>query len=321
MQAPILLIVFNRPAHTKRVMEAVLSVSPRELYIFQDGPRKENEDDARKCAEVRGVIEDLTKGSKIRLHTCFSKKNLGCGPGPASALNWFFDNEEEGIIIEDDAVPHKDFFAFCEELLLKYRDDNDVRAIGSMCLDTNVYGDGSYYFSMMNRTLCAWATWRRAWQDFDLYHRSVTRSQLNQCLKDYGCGIRMRDYWCERLAEVQKDAFHYSSWDQQFWMSIWLHHGKGIMPNVNLCTNIGFGSEATHTFDSNSRAANIPTCPIIPLKHPTDLRINRLADKRFQMIYFHPWEYGWSGIKRIPYRWNKRIKRLLGHQGSWLKKQ
>jgi len=319
LHTPILLITFNRPEHTRRVLEAILAVAPQELYVFQDGARIGNESDLVKCAEVRQIVSDLTKDADFVLHTSYSDRNLGCGPGPMTALNWFFSENEMGIVLEDDAVPHADFFPFCEELLLKYKDDQEVRAIGSMCLDTATYGDGSYYFSMMNRTFCAWATWARAWKDFDLYHRNVTRSQLNRCLKEYGCGMRMREYWCERLADVQKDAYQNSSWDQQFWISIWLHHGKGIMPNVNLCTNIGFGPEATHTFNSGNKAANISTCPIMPLKHPSNTRICRLADKHFQKLYFHPWEYGWHGMKRLPFRLNKRIKRLLGHEGSWFR--
>lgn len=320
MKLPVLLITFNRPNHTRRVLEAILAAKPQYLYVFQDGAREGNEGDRVKCAEVRSLVKELTAQSEIQLNTFFSNRNLGCGPGPAAAISWFFEQEEMGIIVEDDAVPHYDFFTYCEELLLKYKDDNNVRAIGSIHLEPKTYGDGSYYFSMMNRTFCAWATWRRAWKDFDLFHRNVTRKQFNKCLKEYGCDLRMREYWCERLAEVQKDAYHNSSWDQQFWMSIWLHHGKGIMPNVNLCTNIGFGAEATHTFDSNNEAANMPTCHILPLKHPADKNINHLADWRFQRIYFQPRDYGWSGFKRLPYRWNKRLKRLLGHQGSWLKK-
>lgn len=321
MDTPVLLITFNRPNHTRKVLEAIMCQNPKTLYVFQDGPRLVKSNDTYKCMEVRKVIEELTDGTSVKLHVFFSEKNLGCGPGPMTALDWFFSENEYGIVFEDDAVPHPDFFPFCEELLIKYKENTDVRAIGSMHLDTMTYGDGSYYFSMMNRTFCAWATWARAWKDFDLYHRNVTRSQLNRCLKDYGCGLRMREYWCERLAEVQKDAYHNSSWDQQFWMSIWLHHGKGIMPNVNLSTNIGFGAEATHTFSSRNVGANRQTSPIMPLKHPTSTNIQSKADRRFQALYFDPSQYGWYGLKRFPFRLNKRIKRLVGHEGSWFGKK
>ena len=317
---PILLICYNRPIHTMHVLDRIMEQHPKDLYVFQDAPR--NDDNIQLvnlCEKVRMVVEQAVDGAETQLHYIQPEHNLGCGPGPMTAMNWFFKDNEMGIIVEDDAVPHSDFFEYAATLLEKYKDDKSVRAIGSMHLDTRTYGDGSYYFSMMNRTLCAWATWRRAWTDFDLYHRDVTREHLNKILKDYyGCSLRMREYWCEKLAEVQKDAYYHTSWDMQFWISIWLHRGKGIMPNANLCTNIGFDGSGVHTWDSTSAGANRPTQGILPLVHPTDTHINRKADDRFQAIYFEPWNYGFQGLKRLPYRINCRIKRILGIK-SWLK--
>ena len=324
MLTPILFITFNRPEHTRMVLAEILKQEPQDLYVCQDGAREGNENDRIKCQGVRDVINELTSSYAVAhtdfvLHTLYQEKNLGCGPGPAAGISWFFEHVEQGIIIEDDAIPHPDFFGYAEELLIKFRDDVEVRAIGSMAFKTTSYGDGSYYFSMMNRTFCAWATWRRAWRDFDLYHRSITRRQLNDALRWYKCPLRMREYWCERLEEIQLDAYHHSSWDQQFWMSIWLHHGKGIMPNVNLCSNIGFDEEATHTKNKDNVIANAPMQGILPLKHPSDMRIQHSADKNFQQNYFEPWNYGVEGLKRLPFRLNKRIKRLVGHKGSWFR--
>lgn len=321
LNTPVLLICFNRADHASQVLAKIVEAKPKDLYVFLDHWREDRPGEQEKCEEVRALIEEIGLMNKdITLHTLYPDHNLGCGPGPMTALNWFFSENEMGIVLEDDAVPHPDFFGYCEELLEKYKDDESVRAIGSMHLDDRTYGDGSYYFSMMNRTFCAWATWARAWKDFDLYHRNVTRKQFDRVLKDYGCALRMREYWCDRLAEVQKDAYHNSSWDQQFWMSIWLHHGKGIMPNVNLSTNIGFDATATHGSDPNSAGANRETFSILPLKHPTDTSIHHDADQRFQEIYFEPWQYGWSGLKRLYVRLNKRLKRLVGHEGSWVQK-
>lgn len=317
MNIPILLICFNRADHASQVLAKIVEAKPKDLYVFRDYWRENRPGEQEKCEEVIQMVKAMTDGIDINVHYLLPDHNLGCGPGPMTALNWFFSENEMGIILEDDAVPHPDFFPYCEELLNKYKDDESVRAIGSMHLDNRTYGDGSYYFSMMNRTFCAWATWARAWKDFDLYHRNVTRKQFDRVLKNYGCALRMREYWCDRLAEVQKDAYNHTSWDQQFWMSIWLHHGKGIMPNVNLSTNIGFDETATHGSDPNSAGANRKTFPILPLRHPTDTRIHHDADQRFQEIYFEPWQYGWSGFKRLYARLNKRLKRLVGHEGSW----
>lgn len=321
LAVPILLITFNRPEHTRKVLEAILSIQPQELYVFQDGSRKGNNRDAERCDAVRHVVDELTRNSQVCLHKYFSKENLGCGPGPMTALNWFFSENEMGIVLEDDAVPHPDFFPYCEELLSKYKDDESVCAIGSMNVDTQRWGDGSYYFSMMNRNLCAWATWSRAWERFDLRLFGVSRNKLRKALRHYGCGLLECEYWCDRLDEIHKDGCKGNSWDMQFIMSIWLNAGKGIIPSVNLSSNIGTVGDGTHRMREGNMIDNIPTSPIMPLKHPTTTRIISDADRMFFYRYFEPSKYGWGIGKTLYYLINKRLKRLVGHTGPWITKK
>lgn len=316
MDTPILVITFNRPDHLRRVIEALRLVEPTDIYFFQDGPR--NESDRQSCMEVRDVIKSMTDWS-CSIHTYYSDDNLGCGLGPASAISWFFENVEQGIIIEDDTIPHPDFFEFATQLLNKYTSDDSVMAIGSMKLGEKTYGDGSYYFSKMNHTLCVWATWRRAWNHFDYRLLDFSTKELSKCLKKYGTDLREREYWSERLVEIHKDALDNSSWDQQFWMAIWRCHGKGILPNKNLSTNIGFDSLGTHTKDESNPISNLPSERILPIIHPSSTTIQRKADLDFQKYYFQPRAYGWNGIKYLPSRLNKRLKRLVGHNGPWFR--
>ena len=315
---PILLITFNLPEHCRKVLDAIKCVRPSEVYVFQDGPR--NDADREKCALVRGVLEDGITWP-CNLHKFFSDKNLGCGPGPAAALNWFFTDVEQGIILEDDAVPHPDFFLYAEDLLARFKDDASVRAIGSMNVDTQRWGDGSYYFSMMNRNLCAWATWRRAWEAFDINLKGTSRKRLRKALKQYGCGVLERTYWCDRLDEVHKNGCDGKSWDMQFFMSIWLKHGKGVIPNVNLSSNIGTVGEATHTMAEGNLIDNVPTSPILPLTHPSSETIQHEADRQFHFRYFEPGKKDWGKGKTVYYIINKTIKRLVGHQGPWIKRK
>lgn len=318
---PVLLITFNRPEHTRKVLESVLKSNTKELYVFQDGVRSNHGKDIEKCAKVRQVVETVLIGSGIHMHTLYSERNLGCGPGPMTALNWFFSENEMGIVLEDDAVPHLDFFRYAEELLYKYKDDESVCAIGSMNVDAQRWGDGSYYFSMMNRNLCAWATWRRAWERFDLRLMDVSCKRLNEALRWYGCGVLEREFWCDRLEDVHRDGCGGHSWDMQFFMSIWLNHGKGIIPNVNLSSNIGIGEEATHYVPAGSLIDNVPTQPILPIIHPTSCDIQTEADRQFHFHYFESGKAEWGMIKTCYHLLNKRLKRLVGHQGPWLKKK
>lgn len=320
MKAPVLVITFNRPDYTQKVLEAVRAYRPEKVFVFQDGARFGNDEDVNRCAAVREVVEKLIDWP-CQFEKYYANENLGCGPGPAEALTWYFSQVESGIILEDDAIPHPDFFEYAAELLERYKDDHDVRAIGSMNVDTQKWGDGSYYFSMMNRNLCAWASWRRAWTAFDIRLQSTSRIQLSKALKKYGCGLLEREYWCDRLNEVHKDGIGGSSWDMQFFMSIWLNNGKGIIPNVNLSSNIGTVSDATHTLYEGNIIDNVPTSPIMPLEHPTSQDIQYSADKSFHFRYFEDGRGDWDRKKIIYYLINKRLKKIIGHTGPWRKRK
>lgn len=320
MNTPVLLITFNRPEHTRKVLAAIMAARPKDLYVFQDGAREGNETDLVNCPKVREVVQSLVGGTETKLHTFYSERNLGCGPGPAAAITWYFENVEQGIIIEDDAVAHPDFFVFASEMLQRYKDDESVYAIGSMRIDTKKYGDGSYYFSMMNRCLCAWASWRRAWKVFDYHLTGVTKEALNDTLKNYyHMNLRMREKWCERLDILHRDCDGGSSWDMQFFISIWMHHGRGVFPNATLSSNIGFDEFATHGNNASNVAANRELEGILPIIHPSSEKIVTKADKMHDRLYTQPYNYGWSGFKHFPYRINRRIKSYLGITGSWKK--
>ena len=300
------------------MLDTIKQVEPSDLFVFQDGPR--NESDQQRCKEVRTAIEESVTWP-CNLHTLYCTTNYGCGPGPATAISCFFGQVEQGIILEDDAVPHTDFFSYAETLLNRYKDDASVRAVGSMNVDTHPWGDGSYYFSMMNRNLCAWATWKRAWESFDINLKDSSCRKLRHALKRYKCGALERAYWCDRLEEVHKNCCDGKSWDMQFFMSIWLNHGKGIIPNVNLSSNIGTVGEATHAMAEGNIIDNVPTAPILPLIHPSSEVIQYEADRQFHFRYFEPGKKNWNSVRTLYYLINKRVKRLLGHQGPWIKRK
>ena len=316
---PILIIAFNRPSCIKALFEVLHGLKPQSIFVFQDGKRANNSYDDVNCDEVRRLIEKMVTWP-CRIESFFSEHNLGCGPGPATAISWFFKHVEQGIILEDDAIPNLDFFLYAEELLARYKNDDTIRAIGSMNVDTQPWGDGSYYFSMMNRNLCAWATWKRAWESFDINLKNVSRRDLRQALKQYNCGVLERTYWCDRLDEVHKNCCDGKSWDMQFFMSIWLNHGKGIIPNANLSSNIGTVGEATHAMDEGNLIDNVPTAPILPLAHPSSDAIQHDADRQFHFRYFEPNKKEWKKGQIIYYVINKTIKKLVGHQGPWIKR-
>jgi hypothetical protein len=189
------------------------------------------------------------------VRTLFHERNLGCGPGPATAINWFFENVEEGIILEDDCLPHPDFFVYCEKLLDRYRNSKRIMHIsGNNYQDRRKRGHASYYFSMYTHN-SGWATWRRAWQHFDF-----------TCIS----------------AERRRDL-----WDSQWQISVMRRNGLAILPNVNLVSDIGVGHpDATHTYMiPPSGIRPIFSIPL-PLVHPKNISRDRAADRYTWYIYF-----------------------------------
>ena len=126
-----------------------------------------------------------------------------------------------------------------------------------------------------------------------------------------------REYWCDRLDEVHRDGVGGTSWDMQFFMSIWLQHGKGIIPNVNLSSNIGTVVDATHPSGKGNIIDNVPTHPILPLVHPSSTQVVREADRQFHYLYFERAKRNWSKGKICYHLINKKLKKLIGHSGPW----
>lgn len=278
---PILLITFNRPEHVWQVLAKILKQEPRDLYICQDGAREGNDNDRIKCQEVRNVINELTSAYAIghkdfRLHTLYQEKNLGCGPGPAAGIDWFFSQVEMGIIMEDDCLPHPDFFGYCEELLLKYKNDPQVRFINATLYHNRWKCDASYGFSHYMVT-GAWAAWRDTWQGFDLYLHSWSAWQFRKQVKRLTKSTTEANWWYWKLKEIQADHSKKSYWDYQMQMHLFRNSMITIHPKVNLISNIGFDAEGTHTLSNDGRGDK-EVFPILPLQHPSDRKIHNTLD-------------------------------------------
>lgn len=278
---PILLIAFNRPDHVRRVLTEILKAEPQDLYVCQDGAREGNENDRIKCQEVRDAVNELTSAYAVShkdftLHTLYQEKNLGCGPGPQAGITWFFEHVEGGMVMEDDCLPHPDFFGYCEELLERYKDDESVQFINSTLYHDRWKCEGSYGFSHYMVT-GAWAGWSSMWQGFDLdlielnawkFRRHVLRLTKNRA---------EANWWYFKVKEIQADKSKKSYWDYQMQIHLFKHEALTIHPKVNLISNIGFDAEGTHTLTNDGRGDK-EVFPILPLTHPTDMTVDLPMD-------------------------------------------
>jgi hypothetical protein len=300
-RAPVLFLIFNRPDSTEQVFEAIKRARPPRLYVAADGPRSDRNDDRELCAQARVVVEQIDWPCEVR--TLFRDKNLGCMNAVSSAIDWFFETEEEGIILEDDCLPHPDFFRFCEVMLSEYRDNERLMHIaGANFQQANWRGDGSYYFSRYNH-IWGWATWKRAWESYDVHMSTYSEQEAEALLKRMFDTGRERRYWMSIFSRLVNGEI--GTWDYQWTYAIWQQDGLAIIPNVNLVTNLGFDNSGTHTAGHDVMGiGRMPMKPLGLISHPSHVQVDRVADRYALNNVFFPtfWRYC---LKKLQYMISK----------------
>lgn len=284
LTTPVAFFIFNRVDTAERVFSLIREARPARLLVIADGPRADHPDDIERCGAARSIIERVDWNCEVT--TNFASANLGCKRRMASGLDWVFSLTDEAIILEHDTLPHPSFFRFCQELLARYRDDKRVMSISGCNFqfgqERTAY---SYYFSRCVHCW-GWATWRRAWQYYDvnmtLWPEIAQDGWLTSLL---GSGLA-HQYW-SKVFDVTHRGY-VDTWDYQWVFNCWSQNGMTILPHVNLVANIGFGDGATHTVSDSSYVANMPTMPIaFPLRHPPFMLHSAAADDFTQNLYIH----------------------------------
>lgn len=239
---PILFLIFNRPLLTSKVFERIKDVKPIRLYIAADGPRKSQIGEDILCQKTRdAVVKNITWDCEVV--TLFQEVNMGCKIAVSTAIDWFFSQEEEGIILEDDIVPDRSFFDYCGQMLEIYRNDNRVMHIAGFNVNGLWKPSHSYHASYFG-SIWGWATWRRAWCHYDLKIKAWGEEGVrDRILKTYF----PEDMWMER-AKLYDSLFsgEVNTWDYQWTFARLNVGGLSIIPSVNLINNIGFLPSATH---------------------------------------------------------------------------
>jgi len=292
---PIAYIVFNRPRHTRETFAAIRDQKPSKLFLIADGPRSGHPTDAQRCLEVRNIVAQVDWPCEV--YRNFADQNLGCKRRVSSGLDWVFEQVESAIILEDDCLPHPDFFRYCQDLLERYSDDKRVWVVtGNNFQGGRRRGQASYYFSKFNHCW-GWATWRRAWRHYRVDMPFWTDWQTSTD-------------WLRKLPDqVERKVFgdlfdrvfrgEIDTWDYQWTACVWYHNGLTATPNTNLVTNIGFGPDATHTLADDDREG-LSTQALGPLVHPSIIEVDRRADK---LIFDQNF-----GGKLHPDRWRNKIQ-------------
>lgn len=301
INAPVLLIVFNRPDTTRNVFDAIIRAKPGKIYIAADAPRIGNIEDSNNCILVKEIVKQVDWDCET--HYRFAEQNQGCGLGVYNAISWAFENEDRLIILEDDCVPALPFFDYCNELLELYKNDTRIWLIsGNQYNEEAVTTPHSYFFSRYGHGW-GWATWKRCWDAMDM---SMSKYPLIIEQDLYKATYRTKkeaDFFQKAFERMYNDkSLKPHTWDFQFMFAITSNGGLSIVPRKNLVTNIGnWGShtETKHQFHDRPVDENYKI-----ISHPDFI----LCDVDYDAYHFkHHWNKKNSIFKRIV----RKIQRML----------
>lgn len=302
MIPPFVLVVFNRPRATERLLERLAGIRPRQLLVVSDGPRTDRPDEQERVAAVRSLIDRIDWPCELVRN--YAEANMGCRARVASGLTWAFSIVENAIILEDDIAFDPSFVRYCEELLDRYRDDPRV---GSVCgTDYSAgsrLGPPSYWFSRYN-LFWGWATWRRAWTlyDDDMTCLSAKGEESFDAVLARTFSLwRERAYWRAIMRRTSRGDV--DSWGYRWMLSCWRHGLLGIQPSHSLADNRGFGADATHTRSDPYRLDSARPMEF-PLQHPVEVARDILGDRAIEDRAFSK-----SPVNRLAWMMRKIVER------------
>jgi hypothetical protein len=278
LNTAVLFMVFNRPDTTKQVFDAIRLAKPPRLYIASDGARISREGEDAIVQSVRNYVKSNIDW-ECDVKTLFREQNLGCKVAVSSAIFWFFENEEMGIILEDDCLPDPSFFNYCQEMLVRFFYDQRISQINGVDfkVDGPVRAD-SYHFSK-NCYIWGWATWRDRWINYDVEVKSWPQIRDSGALYDWSGDKNEIKYMADLFEKVYQGSI--DTWDIQWVFACKLMGQISVSPNVNLISNIGFGPGATHTVGdsvfSNMKLESMQ----FPLQHPLGVFAAVTLDRKF----------------------------------------
>ncbi|QDT08360.1 glycosyltransferase family 2 protein [Planctomycetes bacterium K23_9] len=274
LDVPVAFVIFNRPEATRHSFASIRRAQPSRLFLISDAPRPNRDGEVRLVQQSRDIAEGVDWECDVT--QIYAEQNMGCGRRISSGISQAFAEVDRLIILEDDCVADDSFFDYCDGLLDRYQADERVMAVtGNNFQQGHSRTPSSYYFSKYPHCW-GWATWRRAWDLFDLSIANWPTFRDTQQLQTICHSAREIQYWTRVFDQVHAGDSH--SWAFPWTLSCWMNHGLTAIPDVNLVSNIGFGVGATHTQKVNGQAT-LPTHALGEIVHPTHVQRNYIADQ------------------------------------------
>src|ERR1700749_4764367 len=254
--APIALFVYNPPEHTRRTLsylqKNVLADESR-LFIFSDGPKTDA--DKSKVDEVRQLAKEVTGFKSVKVIT--RKENLGLANSIISGVTKLVNEYDKVIVFEDDLLSSPYTLQYFNEALTRYANEEQVMHIGAYMYNlANKKLPQTFFFRAA--TSWGWATWARAWKDFEP-DVDVLVNQFDKKKTEQFSIEGTMNFW-KQLEDFK--AGKNDSWAIRWYASIFLKGGLTLNPSASLIQNIGNDGSGTHSNNESMYQVRIAQKPV-----------------------------------------------------------
>lgn len=241
MIAPIILFVYNRPIHTKLVIEALLKnelANRTSLIIYSDGPKRESHVEA--VRNVRAIIHQIKGFSNIEIIE--RGKNIGLADSIISGVDEIFNKYDQTIVLEDDLIASPYFLQYMNDSLTLYSDKEKVASIHGYSYPVQHQMPDTFF--LKGADCWGWGTWKRAWKTFER-NPLVLLSQLvkDDLINKFDYNGTVNNYKMLRKQAAGK----IDSWAIRWHASCFLQNMFTLYPGKSLIKNIGNDQTGTHT--------------------------------------------------------------------------
>ncbi len=240
-RAPIVVLAYNRPRHLQATLTSLMrceGFAGSPLLIFADGPRGAGDSEA--VHSTRKVAQDLL-GDAAEYH--FAESNKGLANSVIDAVSSTVDRYGRVIVVEDDLELHPGFLAFLNQALDRYENEAQVFQVSGYMFDLPVMENFPSAFFLPFTVSWGWATWQRAWQEFDPQAEGWQALKSDHSLRGRFNLNGAYDYatMLERQMQGLRD-----SWAIRWYWSVFKARGLVLFPPVSYVRNRGFDGSGTH---------------------------------------------------------------------------
>jgi hypothetical protein len=272
-KAPVLILAYNRADKIANLIDSLRPLRPSTVLVGVDGPRINKANDVEKVAAVHKVLESINWTNDVQI--LGREKNLGLKRAVIDSVDWAIDAYGQAIVIEEDVVVGPQFLDFMNEMLNTYKNEESVAHVSGYNVVPREYIETTGVRLTRYPESIAWATWNRAWSNFDEDLTWGANCSINELRQVVGSNLGALK-WKLNFLDAKDDRI--STWAYRWIASMWSNNQYVISPNVNLVNYAGFDSGSHSLTAAPWSELPIETIDIESLSGKTHVNIDASAE-------------------------------------------